>query len=113
MTALEIIKAKCEQYWNVHDIGAPEIHCILEFIHRQACQAEAEFNQLEDWVNCLEGAGVDNWEGYEFAQEMFTEMQDEIANSLTNPCAELDIPSGEVQPQERRACHPIQEDTAG
>jgi len=23
------------------------------------------------WLICLEGAGVDNWEGYEYAQEMF------------------------------------------
>lgn len=29
---------------------------------------------LEDrcqWLRCLESAGVDNWEGYEFAQEAY------------------------------------------
>jgi len=41
--ALEMIRAKCEQYWN--DPGplcAEEWHNILEFIHRLARTAEAE-----------------------------------------------------------------------
>ena len=25
------------------------------------------------WLRCLEGAGVDNWEGYDFAIEFFRE----------------------------------------
>ena len=24
------------------------------------------------FLSCLQGAGVDNWDGYEYAQEMFT-----------------------------------------
>lgn len=30
---------------------------------------------LEDrkWLQALEGAGVDNWEGYDFARELFNE----------------------------------------
>lgn len=35
---------------------------------------EERFNQLLDselWLNCLENAGVDNWEGYDFACEEY------------------------------------------
>ena len=30
---------------------------------------------LEDrkWLECLEGAGVDNWQGYDYAKELFNE----------------------------------------
>ncbi len=27
----------------------------------------------EDFLNCLQAAGVDNWDGYEYAQEMMEE----------------------------------------
>lgn len=32
--ACETAKAKCEQYWNEHNIGDAEIHAALEFIQR-------------------------------------------------------------------------------
>lgn len=34
---------------------------------------------MEDrrWVNALEGAGVDNWSGYDYAMELFKEEEDE------------------------------------
>jgi hypothetical protein len=37
---------------------------------------EKEYNSLlEDskWLQALEGAGVDNWEGYDYAKEIFNE----------------------------------------
>jgi hypothetical protein len=35
-----------------------------------------EFRQAEDWVNALEIAGVDNWEGYDYARELYQEWQE-------------------------------------
>ncbi len=35
---------------------------------------QAEYEELkadQDFLRCLEGAGVDNWDGYEYAQESF------------------------------------------
>ena len=29
------------------------------------------------WLNCLEAAGVDNWSGYEYAQELYEEAENE------------------------------------
>jgi hypothetical protein len=34
--------------------------------------SKTEYNELvsdQEFLNCLRGAGVDNWEGYEYAQE--------------------------------------------
>lgn len=32
-----------------------------------------------DFLQCLQGAGVDNWEGYDYAQEAYEEMHPEDA----------------------------------
>lgn len=32
--------------------------------------------EREIWLSCLEGAGVDNWEGYDYAFEIKREMYD-------------------------------------
>lgn len=34
---------------------------------------------MEDYhfMRCLEDAGVDNWDGYEYAIELYSEMEDE------------------------------------
>jgi hypothetical protein len=39
---------------------------------------------LEDskFLTCLLGAGVDNWEGYDDAQEMLSEMNEEESNPI-------------------------------
>lgn len=37
---------------------------------------KAEYDELlanQRWVDCLEGAGVDNWEGYDEAVELYQE----------------------------------------
>lgn len=42
----------------------------------------AEYEQLlqdADKLSCLEGAGVDNWDGYDMAMEMLEEMQESRA----------------------------------
>jgi len=34
---------------------------------------KSEYDSLrdrDDWLTCLESAGVDNWEGYDFAREI-------------------------------------------
>ena len=41
---------------------------------------EERYNDLlesEMWELALERAGVDNWEGYEYAQEYYAEMKEE------------------------------------
>lgn len=38
--------------------------------------SSAEYERLTDrdfWLDCLEAAGVDNWQGYDFAREMYEE----------------------------------------
>lgn len=30
-----------------------------------------ELLDAEEFLNCLEAAGVDNWEGYDYAQELY------------------------------------------
>ena len=32
--------------------------------------------ERDDWLSCLEAAGVDNWTGIEYAQELFLENED-------------------------------------
>ena len=39
-----------------------------------------EYDQLvrdSEWLSCLSAAGVDNWEGYDYALEMLHESEDE------------------------------------
>ncbi len=41
--------------------------------------SKEEYDDLLDsqrFLNCLENAGVDNWEGYEFAQEEYNSQKD-------------------------------------
>lgn len=45
---LELIRAKCEQYWNEPiELCSEEWHVILEYIHRLARSAEIELKQLQ------------------------------------------------------------------
>ncbi len=39
-----------------------------------------EYDELIDrstWLTCLENAGVDNWSGYSFARELYSEYDQE------------------------------------
>ena len=39
-----------------------------------------EYEKLKDdslFLQALQGAGVDNWDGYEYAQDSYNEMKDE------------------------------------
>jgi hypothetical protein len=41
-----------------------------------------EYTRLQErdqWLECLEAAGVDNWDGYEYAQELLTDVQERNA----------------------------------
>lgn len=38
--------------------------------------SEEEYQSLLDdqlWLSCLENSGVDNWDGYDYARELFNE----------------------------------------
>lgn len=49
---LEMIRAKCEQYWNdPTELCDEEWHSILEFIHRLARSAENEIKNLRERNN--------------------------------------------------------------
>lgn len=42
--------------------------------------AKSEYERLvedSEWLGCLEAAGVDNWEGYEFARDLMNETEGE------------------------------------
>jgi hypothetical protein len=41
--------------------------------------SKKEYESLKEdarWLQCLEGAGVDNWEGYDYARELLNEEND-------------------------------------
>lgn len=43
-----------------------------EYLHIK----EEDLRDLEEkanWLECLEAAGVDNWEGYDFARDIYAE----------------------------------------
>ena len=43
-----------------------------------------EYAQLvedQQWLSCLAQAGVDNWEGYDYARELWREYKDEEDDS--------------------------------
>jgi hypothetical protein len=35
---LNVIRLKCEQFWNEHNLNDAEVHTTLEFIHARACK---------------------------------------------------------------------------
>lgn len=46
-----------------------------------------EYAHLMDsarFLQCLEAAGVDNWEGYDYACEMHAELEEEAVNEKSN-----------------------------
>ena len=46
--------------------------------------AKAEYDRLiraDRWLDCLDAAGVDNWEGYEIAQDYLTEKEAKNGNT--------------------------------
>ena len=45
---------------------------LLVVIQRQS-SIISELQESQDWLDCLESAGVDNWCGYEYAQEIARE----------------------------------------
>jgi hypothetical protein len=59
---LELIRAKCEQYWNEpHALCPEEMHSVLQFIHAAARCAEAEAEQDRNRTAMLHRA-VTDWE---------------------------------------------------
>lgn len=44
----------------------------------RASLRESELNAL--WRNCLEGGGVDNWEGYDESLEAYYDREEEISD---------------------------------
>jgi len=45
---------------------------LLVVIQRQSSKI-SELQESQDWLDCLEAAGVDNWCGYEYAQDIARE----------------------------------------
>jgi len=41
-----------------------------QFVPRITVEEYEELKRDQDFLNCLAAAGVDNWEGYEYAQEL-------------------------------------------
>lgn len=63
-----------------------EEHCTCNLHIKQSFMNEKtvtiskeEYESLKEdarWLQCLENAGVDNWEGYDFARELLNEEND-------------------------------------
>jgi len=39
-------------------------------INNKLGEVNEKLQERDNWLNCLEAAGVDNWEGYDIAQDM-------------------------------------------
>ena len=55
------------------------IHYIDKFteqkeINNKLGEANEKLQERDNWLNCLEAAGVDNWEGYDIAQDIRNEV---------------------------------------
>lgn len=48
-------------------------HEIIRQLIKNLNEKQIELDDSELWVNCLEGAGVDNWQGYDSACESYEE----------------------------------------
>ena len=48
----------------------------LEAERDKLCARAVELERSVDFLDCLESCGVDNWEGYDDAREMFREEND-------------------------------------
>lgn len=49
-------------------------------LHARIAELEADVNEAEEdvvFLRCLENAGVDNWDGYDYAREEFNEIWDD------------------------------------
>ncbi len=44
---------------------------------KQVLIDEEELKRASSFLECLRAAGVDNWDGYEYAQEMFSETEED------------------------------------
>jgi hypothetical protein len=58
-------------YPDMNQLPATVPHVFIE---------QSEYDSLmdgEDWLLALEAAGVDNWEGYDFAREIYNEEKEE------------------------------------
>lgn len=50
-----------------------EVERLIDDLRNYVLLSDEDYNQLEDdsyFLNCLDMAGVDNWDGYEEAQRM-------------------------------------------
>lgn len=57
-----------------------EVEVLLDDLRNYSLISNEYYTELvehADFLNCLEAAGVDNWDGYSIAQEMFYNEDDE------------------------------------
>ena len=44
-------------------------------INQELCKENEKLEERSDWLSCLESAGVDNWEGYDYAVDLSEEQE--------------------------------------
>jgi hypothetical protein len=57
---LNVIRLKCEQFWNEHGLNDAEVHATLEFIHTRVCKLLKRSATLREIVAELAETTVSN-----------------------------------------------------
>ena len=66
---LNIVKEK-NCYWEEADNLS---NCPVKYVELAHAEWFEQVKEKLDWLQCLEAAGVDNWEGYDYAGDMYRE----------------------------------------
>lgn len=70
----------CPKCWMAEERCNCNLHIKQSFMNEETVTiSKKEYESLKEdarWLQCLEGAGVDNWEGYDYAHELLNEEND-------------------------------------
>lgn len=81
----------CPKCWMVEEHCTCNLHIKQSFMNENTVThnknmneetvtiSKEEYESLKEdarWLQCLENAGVDNWEGYDYARELWREEND-------------------------------------
>jgi hypothetical protein len=70
----------CPKCWMAEEYCTCNLHIKQIFMNEETVTiSKKEYESLKEdarWLQCLENAGVDNWEGYDYARELLNEEND-------------------------------------
>lgn len=78
--SLEIIRRSAERGLRLAQESESNLIDIFQHILDELQRTEKEIEDEGNWLCALESAGVDNWEGYDYAREIYNDMKEENGN---------------------------------